>query len=319
MNRRTLLAATLGLAACSGEPPTQEARAASAPGSQTPPALTEGLQAAAAAAPGLLGAAVAETAGARARAAVNGEAACPMHSTAKLIVAAWAANEVARGRLANDRAVTLRRETSPRGVGRFDKVLASAGVVSATVGQMLEAMMLDSDNAASDGLVSLSPGPAQIAAALDLPAGLRMDRTFRQQYGEGLASADAYGAWLADGRDTATPLAFLGVLERLADSRLGGPEGDARVRDLMARSTLGPARIPAGLGPDWAFAGRTGTGLSFGGRTTGTNHVGLATHKATGRVIAIAAFLKDAAGDAAGREAALARVGAAVRAAWPNG
>jgi beta-lactamase class A len=170
-----------------------------------------------------------------------------------------------------------------------------------------------------DGLLSLSQGPAEVADALGLPSGVRMARTLREQYAERPTSAAAYEAWLSDLRDTATPIAFAQGLERLADSRLGGAEGDARVRGLMVRSTLGAARIPAGLGGNWTFTGRTGTGLSFADRTTGTNHVGLATHKITGRTLVIAAFLRDATGDLAVREAALARVGAAVRAAWPEG
>lgn len=319
MHRRAFALSALSLAACGAPAPRAESRGAAAPGSKTPPALGAGLEAAAAAAPGLLGAAVIETSGDRAQGAVNGEVACPMHSTVKTLIAAWAANEVARGRLADDRTVTLTPATSPRGVGRIDRALASAGRLSATVGQMLEAMLLDSDNAATDGLLSLSQGPAAVAEALALPGGIRMARTIRDQYGEGLAAAQAYADWLADSRDTATPVAFAQALERLADSRLGGPEGDARVRDLMIRSPLGDRRIPAGLGPGWRFAGRTGTGMSFGGRTTGTNHVGIATHGATGRTVVIAAFLRDATGDLPAREAALARVGAAVRAAWPEG
>jgi beta-lactamase class A len=319
MDRRTFALSALSLAACGPPAPAAGSRGVAAPGSTTPPALGAGLEAAAAAAPGLLGAAVIETSGARAQAAVNGEAAFPMHSTAKTFVAAWAAGEVARGRLADDRTLTLTRETSPPGVGRIDRALEAAGRVSVTVGQMLEAMLLDSDNAAMDGLLSLSPGPAGVADALGLPSGVRMARTLREQYADRPTSAAAYEAWLADLRDTATPIACAQALERLADSRLGGPEGDARVRGLMARSTLGAARIPAGLGPDWTFAGRTGTGLSFGGRTTGTNHVGLATHRTSRRIIVIAAFLRDASGELPAREAALAGVGAAVRAAWPEG
>lgn len=319
MHRRAFALSALSLAACGAPAPKAEGRGAVAPRPSTPPALGAGLEAAAAAAPGLLGATVIEASGARSQGSVNGEAACPMHSTVKVFVGAWAAREVAAGRLADDRTVTLRKATSPRGVGRIDRALAAAGTLSVTVGQMLEAMMLDSDNAAMDGLLSLSDGPAAVAQALDLPAGVTMARTLLAQYEAAPSTQEAYRAWLADGRDTATPLAYAEALQRLADSRLGGPEADARIRALMARSTLGDRRIPAGLGPDWTFAGRTGTGLGFGGRTTGTNHVGLATHRTSRRIIVIAAFLRDASGELPAREAALAGVGAAVRAAWPEG
>ena len=219
MHRRAFTLSALCLAACAEPAATGEARGAAAPGSRTPPELGAGLEAAAAAAPGLLGAAVTETSGDRARAMVNGEAACPMHSTVKLIVAAWAAGEVARGRLADDRTVTLRKATSPRGVGRIDKALGAAGTLAVTVGQMLEAMMLDSDNAAMDGLLTLSEGPAAVAQALELPAGVNMARTLFEQYEAAPSTQEAYRAWLADGLDSASPLAFAEVVQRHAIPR----------------------------------------------------------------------------------------------------
>jgi beta-lactamase class A len=87
----------------------------------------------------------------------------------------------------------------------------------------------------------------------------------------------------------------------------------------LEASRLGADRLPAGIGPDWRFIGRTGGGPSFEGRQVGNNHVGIAVHKTSGRRIAIVSFLKDAGGDNAARAASHAAVGAAVAAAWANG
>jgi beta-lactamase class A len=271
---------------------------------RAPAGLQAGLEAAAAAAPGRLLVLVRDLS-TGAEAGVRADERAPMHSAVKLFVAAWAAGEVAAGRLSDARTVTLRRETSPTGPGRVDRALAAAGVLSPTVGEMIEALLLDSDNAATDGLISLAPSPAA--------------RTMRALYAEPPRTRAAWDAFLADPRDQATPRGFVRALDRLARGRLAGPAADARVRALMEQATVGAARLTAGLGPDWRVQGRTGTGVQFEGRRSSTNQAALAIHRRTGRTVAIAVLLKDADWSDATRDAAIAGVGSAVRAAWPNG
>ena len=285
---------------------------------RAPAGLQAGLEAAAAAAPGRLLVLVRDLS-TGAEAGVRADERAPMHSAVKLFVAAWAAGEVAAGRLSDARTVTLRRETSPTGPGRVDRALAAAGVLSPTVGEMIEALLLDSDNAATDGLISLAPSPAAIGQALRLPQSVRIARTMRALYAEPPRTRAAWDAFLADPRDQATPRGFVRALDRLARGRLAGPAADARVRALMEQATVGAARLTAGLGPDWRVQGRTGTGVQFEGRRSSTNQAALAIHRRTGRTVAIAVLLKDADGSDATRDAAIARVGGAVRAAWPNG
>jgi hypothetical protein len=59
--------------------------------------------------------------------------------------------------------------------------------------------------------------------------------------------------------------------------------------------------------------------VQFEGRRSSTNQAALAIHRRTGRTVAIAVLLKDADWSDATRDAAIAGVGSAVRAAWPNG
>lgn len=285
---------------------------------RAPAGLQAGLEAAAAAAPGRLLVLVRDLASG-AEAGVRADEPAPMHSAVKLFVAAWAAGEVAAGRLSDADTVLLRRETSPSGPGRVDRALAAAGVLSPSVAEMIAAVLLDSDNAATDGLISLAPAPVAIGAALRLPRSVRITRTMRALYAEPPRTQAAWDAFLADPRDQATPRGFVGALDRLARGRLAGAAADARVRALMEQAPVGAARLTAGLGPDWRVQGRTGTGVRLEDRRSSTNHAALAIHRRTGRTLAMAALLKEAGGDDAARDAAIAQAGAAVRAAWPDG
>jgi beta-lactamase class A len=283
-----------------------------------PSGLQTMLEAAADAAPGRLLVLVRDLV-TGAEAGVRPDETAPMHSAVKLFVAAWAAGEVAAGRLSDSQTVALRRETSPTGSGRIDRALAAAGLVAPTVAEMIEAVLLDSDNAATDGLISLAPSPAAIGRELRLGPAVRIARTQGALYAEPPRTQAEWDAFLADPRDQATPRGFVDALGRLSRGQLAGPVADARVRALMEQAPVGAARLTAGLGPDWRVQGRTGTGMRFEARRTSTNQAALAIHRRTGRTIAIAALLKDAGGGDATRDAAIARVGAAVRNAWPDG
>lgn len=321
MKRRLVLGGLAGIAATACARVGGETQVSST----VPAGLEAALQAAAASADGTLCATVLtvtpNTIGPPV--SVNGATACPMHSTAKVFVAAWAFEEIAAGRLSAAREVTLTREAFPvRGVGRVDRVLEAEGRVTASVSHLLDAMVLDSDNAATDGLISLAGGAEVIAQALDLPPSVPFRRGMGQVYalfGGREPTMVQYQAFLAEPSDQTTPVGYATCLARLAWGRLGSEQGDARTRALMEASPLGADRLKAGLGDAWRLQGRTGTGPSVAGRRTGLNHVGLAIHKTSGRTLAIAAFLRDSSGDDAARAASLAAVGRAVAHAWPEG
>lgn len=284
------------------------------------PGLSHALLQAGEAAPGTLCVAIRDLASGQ-EVTLNGDTMCPMHSVVKIFIGAFAARELAAGRWQDDQKVMLTRAGAPNGHGRLDQKVARAGTLLVSVAEMLEAMLIDSDNISADGLARLAGGTAAIQAALSLPPGINMSLSLRDQLKPfGMAKTRAtYNAFMADPRDQATPRAFMAALARLADGRLGSEAGDRRVLDLMRQAWRGKARVPSGLGADWLTFGRTGTGQLVAGRTTGVHNVVIARHKVTRRKIMIVAFLKDARGGLGSQEAALARVGRIVRDTWPQG
>jgi beta-lactamase class A len=252
---------------------------------------------------------------------LNGEVACPLHSLVKIFIGAYAAREISQGRWRDDQTEVLTRAGAPNGHGRIDVRVARAGRAIVTLAQMLEAMLVDSDNISADALTRLAGGPAAVHAGLDLPVGITMKQSLRDQFKPfGLAKTKAtYDAFMADPRDCATPSAFMAALIRLANGQLGNGAGDTRVLQLMGAAWRGKARVPAGLGGEWQTFSRTGTGQVVGGRITGVHNVVIARHKHTGRKVLIVAMLRDGYGGLGAQERTLAQVGAAVRDGFPHG
>lgn len=252
---------------------------------------------------------------------LNGEVACPLHSLVKIFIGAYTAREISQGRWRDDHTELLTRSGAPNGHGRIDVRVARSGRGVVTIAEMLEAMLVDSDNISADALTRLAGGPAAIHTALSLPEGITMNQSLRDQFKPfGLAKTKAtYDAFMADPRDCATPSAFLGALVRLANGQLGSGAGDTRVLQLMGAAWRGKARVPAGLGRDWQTFSRTGTGQVVGRRITGVHNVVVARHKRTGRKVLIVAMLRDGYGGLGAQEGTLAQVGAAVRDGFPHG
>jgi beta-lactamase class A len=284
-------------------------------------ALSVALQGVAARASGGLGVAVVDMTGGGS-CAVRGDEPFLLHSSVKLMVAASVADRISRGTVTLQTPVTLRRAMRPGGVGPVDVALRDAGDQTVSVQRLLEAIMLYSDNAACDGLMTLAGGPAAIQEDLHRwsVAGIRVDRTMRELYAPfNTATSDAesqrhYDALLADPRDRATPDGYANFARRLVAGVILDATGTAIVMQAWQRSALTPNRITAGLGAGWTVASRSGTGPTVNGRTTATNHAVLATSPA-GRPVIVAAFLRDAPGNDAERAAVLAEVGKAVAAA----
>jgi beta-lactamase class A len=188
-----------------------------------------------------------------------------------------------------------------------------------TARQLLEHMLLNSDNTATDALLKLAGGPEKVQATIKTFGidGLRIDRYERDLQPQALglepsptfadpASLDsAFAAlgeakqkealvrYLRDPRDTASPRAIATLILKLISGHLIQPRYAMIVLDLMRRTKTGEDRLNGGMTPGWTFARRSGASRTIQGVTAIFNDAGLATHK-SGAKIAIALFIEGA-------------------------
>ncbi len=248
-------------------------------------------------------------------ASADGAAFYPQQSVSKLCTAIAVFDAVDRG---------ARRLADPVHVTRSDMSvfhqpiqakLTDAGL-DTTLGELLQGALADSDNAADDILIRQAGGAAAVQAAVTgrgltgvrcgpevhvleaRVAGLdwRPDYSFGQAFWtardliDPAVRAAKLNAYLADPEDGAQPLAVVNLLARLQRGELLSKDSTARMLGILVTTRTGPLRLPAGLGPGWSIAHKTGTGQDLGDLSTGNNDVGLLTAP-DGRVYAVAVMI----------------------------
>jgi beta-lactamase class A len=189
-----------------------------------------------------------------------------------------------------------------------------------TARQLIEHMLLNGDNTATDALLRLAGGPAPIQKELlraGYLEGIRIDRYERDiqpaMFGlkPSVAFADpaaftaaiaarspeaqrkALARYLQDSNDTASPRAMTSLYARLASGHLLDLQNADFVLDLMRRTKTGVDRLNAGMRKGWTLARRSGQSRPMPGMTATFNDTGLATSKSGGR-IALAVFVEGA-------------------------
>ena len=186
----------------------------------------------------------------------NGHQAFPMASTMKIAVAAAYLAEVDAGRR-----------------GLHDRIAGTSAL------QLMDAMIVRSDNRATDLLMATLGGPGAIdrwMRAHDL-TGIRVDRTIAQLLSDRRN--------LRDVRDSSTPMAMLSLL-RLIDSPTVLRAGSRHLLlDMMRRCATGSNRIRGILPAGATVQNKTGTLSGY------TGDVGFLTTP-TGRRIAVAFFAR---------------------------
>jgi beta-lactamase class A len=186
----------------------------------------------------------------------NGYQPFPMASTMKIAVAATYLAEVDAGRRSLDEAI---------------------GNSSARA--LMEAMLIHSDNRATDALIATLGGPPVIDSWLHRHAleGIRVDRTIAQLLGD---RRD-----LRDIRDSSTPIAMLGLLRLLDSGTALSADSRQILMGLMRRCATGSNRIRGILPPGATVEHKTGTLNGY------TGDVGFLTTPG-GRRIAVAFFAR---------------------------
>lgn len=265
----------------------------------------------------------------------NADRRFPMQSVFKLPLAVAAYAEIDARRLAvTERLSILEAQLSPQ-----HSPIAAAWPARRdyTIGELLEAVLVESDNTAADVLMKRIGGPGAVTAWLSdrRLLGVRVDRyerelsadvydmpSFRPAWRDPAAFAAARAAvppatrmaamrrYMADPRDTATPRGMLESLQRLDRQELVSPDSTRRLLALMGRTTRGAGRIRAGLPRDAYLAHRPGTSGFDQGLSTAHNDVGVFT-LADKRSYALAVFLSGATLDDTARDHVIAQVASA--------
>jgi beta-lactamase class A len=188
-----------------------------------------------------------------------------------------------------------------------------------SVRDLLEAMLTESDNTASDLLMRVCGGPEVVNAHMQSLGvrGVRVDRyeALMSLHYSGVSEippdsmwtmsalwrlkqevplerrAESAEAFLEDPRDTATPLAMVDLLARVWRHEALGPDETSRLLEILKRIRTGSDRIPRFLPEGTPVAHKTGTWTTAFGITAAVNDVGIVTLP-DGTHVAIAVFVK---------------------------
>jgi beta-lactamase class A len=236
-----------------------------------------------------------------ARAGVGGSERFQMASVFKIPVAVAVLRAVDAGGLNLDSVVEIRAEDR-RKFGPLDETWKPGMTVR--VARMVDVMLVDSDNTATDKLIAMLGGPQAVQRTLDALGAARISVSVDEK-GMGAAirkdtAAFEKGAW-----NGATPDAMAALLSRLFRGELLSAAGTARLLDGMRRCRTGEKRLRAGVPAGTEVFDKTGTVRSC------TNDVGIVTLPDASHLV-VSVFLRGG-GDAAAREATIARV---ARTAW---
>lgn len=259
----------------------------------------------------------------------RGDEPFPMASTFKVAVAGAVLSRADAGTERLDRMIAI---DAPRYVE--SDIIAARLIhpgVQLSVHNLLELMLTESDNTATDVLVEIAGGAAEVTKWLRAQGvtGQRVDRDtaglLRDFFGLGpepfpdaLAAAVAKNPALEqigdkpnpafddDIRDTSTPLAMAALLDRIQSGRALSAASTKVIVDIMTRCRTGAGRLKGLLPAGTVVAHKTGT---IGGTV---NDVGVVTLPG-GRRYVIAVFIKKSARPIAERERTIAEVSRTIR------
>lgn len=171
-----------------------------------------------------------------------------------------------------------------------------------TIEALCTAIVELSDNAAANLLLRLLGGPPGLTA-------------FFRSLGDPLSRLDRYEEALGsnlpgDARDTTSPAAMLGTMQRLLLGDVLSPASRARLLGWMEGATTGLQRLRAGLPAGWRAGDKTGNGANGA-----ANDLAIAWPPGRSPIL-VASYLSGGAADAAARDAVHADAARAVAAAF---
>lgn len=260
---------------------------------------------------------------------LNADERFPMASTAKIAVAGTVLSLVDKGQVELSRMITVDPGSmvTPEIVARY---FIHPGV-TISVNNLLELMLTESDNTATDLLMKLAGGPAAVNAWVNRQGvtGQRVDRNiaglirdflslpegpFPEAYAavsrkeptqEGRSHPNA--SFDDDPRDTSTPTAMATLLARIFAGDALSPQSMRVLTAMMLRCDTGPNRIGGRLPTHTIVAHKTGT---IGGTV---NDVGVIELPVNHVKIVVAIFIKKSDASLAIREQVIADIARSIR------
>jgi beta-lactamase class A len=264
------------------------------------------------------------------RVLVNADQRFPMASTYKVAIAGAIFAAVDAGRLKLDQMVTVDLAVMVPSEVLADRFIHPG--VSLSVYNLLELMLTQSDNTATDVLMKLAGGGSAVTAWVNKQGvkGLQVDRDtaslLREFFGlppgpfaAALAAAEKTDPRLEekgalpnpafddDVRDTSTPVAMSELLTSIFSGRALSAASTKALVEIMERCRTGDARLKGRLPPGTPVAHKTGT---IGGSV---NDVGVMTLPAGGGQIVVTVFVKKSGVPFELREAVIAEIARSVR------
>ncbi|MBC2777655.1 class A beta-lactamase [Parasphingopyxis marina] len=175
-----------------------------------------------------------------------------MCSTFKLALSAAVLEQVEAGTLEMDRAVEFAEsdllDYAPAAREHFDEAM---GAGQMTIAEMAEAISTLSDNTAANLLLQMIGGPQEMTAFFRRHG----DETTRLDRMEPELNENAAG----DPRDTTTPQAMAGLVQRLVLGDALSAEGREQLAAWTVANRTGDDRIRAGIPEGWRVGDKTGS------------------------------------------------------------
>lgn len=261
---------------------------------------------------------------------INADEPYPMASTYKVPIAVQLLTRVDSGRVKLDSMITLKASDLHPGSGTLTSLFDDPGV-SLSVRNLLELMLLISDNSATDIMLrTAGHGPAVNARLATLGiSGISVNRPTIELIADAFGVKDlppedqrtleafnarrrtvtevmqreAAKAFLADRRDTATPRGMAKLLQSIWDRKALSPANSALLLDIMLRCETGENRLKGLLPPRTNVMHKTGT-LSMGI----ANDVGIIQMPDNAGHVVVAVFVKESTRDIAEQERTIAQI-----------
>ena len=260
---------------------------------------------------------------------VNGNEPFPMASTFKVPIAVELLTRVQAGGVRLDSMITIKPTDLHPGSGTLTNLFNDPGV-SLSVTNLLELMLLISDNSATDIMLKVAGGSGAVNARLaalgitgisvnrptiELIADVVGVKNLGPESGWTIARFDSLNSVVSpaerqearttfyrDRRDTATPEGMARLLAKIWRGQALGPQRTAQLLDIMLRCETGLARLKGLLPPETQVRHKTGS-LGIGV----TNDVGIIELPDAGHLV-VAVFVKEATLDVTSQERAIAQV-----------